>query len=435
MDRSPTAPFYEPLPPSAGPAITGPDAVHRAAYRGAVTGADAYRATRQAVQRLDDVLRTGNRFQRIDPLREIAFVAVGDAAVSQAMAVLDSLGERVTQGFLAGPLKPPPEVPFRSVVAPTAPPGRPAGTGVAASALELAGGLGEHDLLLVLVSPGSLGLLSEPPKGFGADAWRATVERWGSAGATGTELDLLVRLLSGGAAAGRLADAASGAQVETLVVDRGEGGVAVGGGPTRSPTDVERDRARATLERIGEWGRLDATVRASIGRDSSRRDPLPRSVQRPVVVAGPAEALRGAADAVGEKKWMPRLASIRLSGGPEAAAREFSASVEKLLIDQLPLARAAGREGIVAFGATYLEEVEGTDERPGMVRFLRTAQSLLTRRSVTVSIARTSGADSGEPPGYVVGATGMARGMAMRSGVTSVGELVVAQVPADVPPR
>jgi hypothetical protein len=434
MDRSPAWPFWEPFPPSSGPEIKGPDPVHVAAYRGAIAGADAYRAVRQAVRIEGDLLRIGNRFVTIDQYKEIGFVAAGNAAVSQALGLNDALGPRLTQGFLATPLVPPTQLPFQFRMLPPELPGQAGADKVVGAMDELARGLGAKDLLIVLLSAGSLGALSLAPPSIGDAAWRSWLNRLLDAGATGGELGAIARVLSDGLVGGRLAAAAGGAEVVTLIIDHGEGGVAVGGGPTRAVTPAERTAARSVLERVGAFEGLDATLRSRLAPGTTSLPALPLTVGRPVVVANPAEGLAGAADAVGERKWMPRLGALRLDGGPETASEAFLARIETLVGQYETAVHEAKRNGLVIFAMTTLGLAEGVDERPAMTRFLETAAAGMRRRDLTIGIMRTAGASDGGAPAGVIGAAGPPRGIRMASGITDVGCLAVGLVPMNVPP-
>ncbi|MCI4330845.1 MAG: DUF4147 domain-containing protein [Thermoplasmata archaeon] len=440
MDRSPTEPFYEPFPRSSGPPAKGPDPVHLLAYRGAVTGADAYRAVRSAVRVEEGVLRTGNRFVPADRYREIAFVAVGHAALSFALGLCDALGERLTQGLVIGPDPIPPEVPFRSIRVGDGWPGSVDAQATSESVLELASGLGERDLLLVALSPGALCHLAQPPNGWTGTAWAEWLRRASESGATGAEVASLARLSGRGAVAGRVALAARDASVVTLLLERGDGAADVGGGPTLLPTSVERASVRAMLERTGLWARMTAAETAPFLGPAALSPKLGGQVRRPVVVATPADALRGAADSVGERKYMPRLAALSIADPPEAAAERFLARVESVVEENRPEMIDAGRKGIVAFAALTLGLPEGVDEQPAFERFLAAVTSNLRRREMTVSLLRTAGSPSGHPspPGAVVGGTGprsgeragSARPLRMRSGITDVGLIAVALSPA-----
>lgn len=440
MDRSPTEPFYEPFPRSSGPSPKGPDPVHVLAYRGAVTGADAYRAVRSAVRVEGDVLRAGNRFVPVTRYREIAFVAIGHAALSSALGLTDALGERLTQGLVVGPDPLPPEVPFRSLQTTAGWPGEVDAEPTASAVLELAAGLGARDLFLVALSPGALAALATAPTGWGRDAWAAWLRSASERGATGAEIAALARLTGRGAVGGRLALASPSATVVPIVVERGDGAAGVGGGPTLLPRAAEREAARAVLARIGPGAAPPAGLEAGAVPLASAETAVGENIRRPVVVASPADALRGAADAVGERKYMPRLAALSIPDPPEAAAERFLARVDAVVEENRADMIEAGRKGIVAFAALTLGLPEGVDEQPALERFLAAARSHLRRREMTVSLLRTAGASDERraPPGAVIGGvddsrtrpSAGARALPMRSGITDVGLIAVALAPA-----
>ena len=195
-----------------------------AAYRAAVTAADAYRAVRQAVSVERGILRAGNRFTRLDRIREIAFVSLGNASASMALGVHRALGERLTQGFVAGPVPLPTEVPFRSAQVPPGTPGSSPALQVAAAVRELEAGLRSEDLLLLLLSAGSFSLLWEGAADRGSGlfglAERVRAQQGQAAAA------LVARVLSPGLVGGALGARAGGPRVETLVIDDGTGGFA-----------------------------------------------------------------------------------------------------------------------------------------------------------------------------------------------------------------
>jgi hypothetical protein len=433
MDRSPSFPFSVDEKGSKG---EGPDSLPRKAFRGAVTNADAYQATRAAVRVEGDVLRLGNRFVPVGKYREIAFVAAGNAAVSQSLALVHGLGARLAQGFLAGPDRAPPEIPFRWLQVPKGDPGSRAGVEAAGLSLELAAGLGPNDLLIVLVSAGAIASLAIPdptrtpmPTGDWISALRAS-------GASSREIALVEAVSFGGAVDGGLAEAAGAAEVQPIVVDRGDGGETVGGAPTRRLLPAERELARAALERA----RARTVVRPSdwpAPRSSGPGSPLPSTVGRPVVVAAPDDALRGAADAVGEKRYLPRLAQRFYPGGPEKVAQEFTGRLDELLRTEAGALAHGDREGLVAFATATFDVPEGLDERPAIHRFLAEARPRLRHRGALIGGFATSGGEVPADPagGFVeagpssMGEVLRVRGVPMQPGITDVGCLILAVVP------
>jgi glycerate-2-kinase len=435
--RFPGEPFSADRLPTGPPAPPGVDPVVPAIYRAAVTGADAYRATRQGLRRTGPILRLGNRFVPMAQYREIAFVALGSAAVSQALAASAALGEALTQGYVVGPDPLPREVPFRSrTLALRAATGDE--DGVADEVLELARGLGPSDLLVLLLSSGSAGYLTQPPPPLSPDDWADLLAEAARRGASSRESAQIVRALGGGAAGGRLAEATR-ADIASLVVDRGDGADLVGGGPGRPLTPADRQGARAAVRRLHLMDRLPVPMQARVDPGAPRAiDPTPSG--RPVAVATPADALRDAGDAAQAKRWHPSLAELRLEGGPEAAARHL---IERTVAVRRagPPEGAGGRapKGLVTFAATTLDVAEGADDGPAVSRFLEAAATGLPWRDGSVVLLRTAGSAPDAPaPGAIIGAgragspsAGAAiRPLRMRSGITDVGLVAAVLVPS-----
>jgi glycerate-2-kinase len=442
-----------------------------AAYRAGVSGADAYRGVRGGLRRDGPTVRLGNRFVALAGFREIAFLAVGSAATSCALATVAALDERVTQGFVAGPETLPPEVPFRSERVTLRHSFGEAGASSAGPALELAGGLAASDLLIALLSPGALLALADPPEGIGTAAWAELLGELRSRGATAAELARVVRVVGGGAVGGALS-AVTPATVLTLVVSRGDGASLVAGGPTWPIARSEREEVRALVDRLGMHDNWPTTLARRLDPGISARSVA--TPPRPVVVAEPPDALREASAALAERRWIPRLAGMRFDGAPETVAATFVRRAEEVASavggSAAPLASAEAaaeaadegiglppgwaaslnrlgsslggpREsrGVAVFGATTLDLPDGIDPSAAEARFLSTAAATLRHRHVAIGLFRTAGAapNATRPPGAFVRATdapqvargAVPSGFPMRAGITEVGHLLVGLVP------
>ena len=440
--RFPAEPFAPDRLPEGPPAPTGVDPVLPAIFRAAVNGADAYRTTRAGLRRTGPILRLGNRFVPVARYHEIAFVALGSAAVSQALAASTALGETLTQGFVVGPDPLPREVPFRHRVVPLRPAPSPS-DGVPAEVLELAGGLGPKDLFIVLLSNGSTGYLAEAPSGLSAEEWQTLLVDVAHLGGSSRDAALVARALGRGAAGGGIARSTR-ADLATLVVDRGDGADLVGGGPTRVVGPEERVTARAILERTGLLGRLPSSIAATLAPDSSRPTGADGDVgTRPVAIVQPADALRDAGEEAEAKRWHPTLLELQLGGGPDAAARDIVERADAYLRRHTrPEDRGGARspKGVIGFAATTLAVPEGADEGPAMERFLQEVAGALPWRFASVAALRTRGAPAtGPAPGGVVVASRsgrrtdgvVVRPLRMRPGITDVGLLLAVVVPID----
>lgn len=434
---------WDPFPPGEAEP-KGPDPVPSLAYRAAVTAADAYRSVRLALRREGGTLRVGNRFVPEGRYREVAFLAFGHAANSMALAALHAVGDRLTQGYLAGPEAVPPELPFRSVTTAPGWGGDPVAASVVGAATELAAGLSEQDLLLVLVSPGALRALTLPPSGMTAEEFSTLLATAHERGASGREVGLLGRVLGTGGVGGRLAASVSRADVATFVVDRGDGPGTVGGGPLLPVAPHERIEARAILSRLQLSESIPAPSRDALAPAGDTPIELPGRLARPVVVASPGDALRAAADALFDKGWTSRLAFLQVREGPEPSADRFLQRTDDLLRAEA-LDPESRTKGVVCFAMMTLGLPEGVDEGPALGRFLWQAQAGLRRREMSIGLFRTvGGLGSPEfPAGAVIGAPtdgtaewrrGRARAVPMRLGITDVGLLAVAVSPTPTTP-
>jgi glycerate-2-kinase len=425
---------WDPFPPEeADPG--GDDPLLARLYRAAVEGGDAYRAVRSAVRRDQGTLRVGNRFVPDGRYREVAFVALGRAASSMALAALHVFGDRLTQGFVAGTEAPPASVPFRSETVPDGWGGDAAAPRVLEATREIAAGLRESDLLLLLVSPGAIRSLLLPPPGLEGDGFTALLRTVHEHGGTSQEVGRLARVLGSGGVGGGLLPDTTAADVQCLLVDRGDGPLLVGGGPTFPVSDEEREGVRATLERTGLLDTLPVAARARLGAAPTP----PASHRRPVVVAGPAEALRAAGDAAFDKGWTARVGAIGLAGDPRGAADRFLETVEGVVTAEA-LGDNARTKGRLVLATTTLDVPEGVSEEAACVAFLARAGAGLRRREMSVGVFRTAGpvgparafggAVVGRPldPGSTVPPQ-VPRPLRMRAGITDVGVLAAAVVP------
>ncbi|MCI4372357.1 MAG: DUF4147 domain-containing protein [Thermoplasmata archaeon] len=425
---------WDPFPPET-PEPKGPDPIHRTGFQAAVTAADAYRSVRFALRREEGVVRVGNRFVADTRYRQVAFVALGNASGSMALAALHVFGDRLTQGFLAGPEPVPEELPFRGVIVPPGLPGFGKATEVVQAVTEIAEELGPQDLLLLFVSPGALRALCVPPPGILPEEFARLLGTAASAGAVGREVALLARTLGEGGVGGRIGAAAHRVDLATFVVDRGDGAGLVGGGPIDAPSVAERTEARAVLERCGLASSLPGPVLDRLTPGAAAL-PIPPRVARPVLVAAPSDGLRAAADAVFDRGWTSRLGFLEIRESPEAAAETFMARAGELIAAE-QLTTESRTKGVAVFAMTTLDLLEGVDEGPALGAFLNRASSLLRRREMSVGLYRTAGAigSAAFPPAAVFGPStdpkarvrpNRARALPMRGGITDVGLLAVA---------
>jgi glycerate-2-kinase len=428
------------------------------AFRTAIEGADAYRAVRAGLRLHDDILRIGNRFVSANRFREIAFVALGNAAGAMALAAQEMLGERLTQGLTAGAVPAPDALQFQSVRVPDPWPGSSPATAALASVLELVGDLHAEDLLLVLLSPGAFSITAGPPTGWDPGRWRELLQDVASRSGPINAVRV-ARVLGTGAAGGRLGAAVREPLVVTLVIDRGEGPEWIGGGPT-VPLRPEEPVAVRNL--------VAGTVGSDAGRIASAL--VGRNVLRPVVVTGPADAIEAAGNLLAGQGWISRMVSLHLPGAAEDAASQFVTGMETIRRDQVAeprrLATSAGEpasdgggrlvlplpttatpavnarpesRGLAVFASATFNTIEGAERSEDVRAFLQSVSRQSVRREAYVGALRTAGeiAGRGEGAGNWLGrrigadptAEPVIETFAMRPGFTDVGTMLVGFVP------
>ncbi len=434
-----------------------PRAPFERAFRAGIEGADAYRAVRAGLRLHDDILRIGNRFVAVDRFREIAFVALGNAAGAMALAAQQMLGDRLTQGLMASAVPAPDALQFQSVMVPDPWPGSSQGAAALASVLELSGDLKAQDLLLLLLSPGALSVTAGPPSGWDANAWRDLLQRV-TVRSGPIDAVRVARVLGTGGVGGRLGAVANEPLAVTLVIDRGEGPEWVGGGPT-VPLGLEEPTAVRTL--------LSGTVDVDAARSPTPR--MGRNVHRPVVVTGPADAVEASGNLLAGQGWISRMVSLHLPGSPDEVAARFVEGMETIRRDQVaeprrlstdaeerasetgrlylpvpstatPVAQSRPESrGLAVFASATFNTVEGGEGSDEVRAFLRAAARQSTRREAFIGALRTAGEISGRGGvagnwlGRRVGADASSEPavetFSVRAGFTDVGTLLVGFVP------
>ncbi len=216
--------------------------------------------------------------------------------------------------------------------------------------LELAGELGPDDLLLALISGGGSSLLAAPVAGVSLQELRAVTKALLGAGATIHDINTVRKHLTR-LSGGRLACAASGAQVLALILSD-----VVGDDPTHiasGPCAPDPTTCADALERLQRFGitapasvqrHLDACTRGSGGETPKPGDPCFRRAENRII--GSAGASLAAAARHFEQHGLPAIVlSERVSGDAQAVARQHAALARAL--PRRPLVLLSGGETTV----------------------------------------------------------------------------------------
>jgi hydroxypyruvate reductase len=260
----------------------------------ALAAADPAAAVRRCLVFRDGDLRLAGR--RIRVRGRLFLIAMGKAAVPMTKAALEQVGDRLEAGIAAGPAAALFELP-RSIE--TFAGGHPLPNEQSLAAGEWLAGLlssvGEHDLVLALISGGGSAMLELPAPGVTlADLQKVNLGLLRS-GFPISDVNVvrgaLSRLKIGG-----LARMAAPARVAALVISDvpGDELAAVASGPTVLAPDPRR-RARTILERAGLWPSMSDAVHSALSAPRPGREGLAQPLT--LLVASNRGAVRAAARA------------------------------------------------------------------------------------------------------------------------------------------
>jgi hydroxypyruvate reductase len=306
-----------------------------------LAAADPKRLVRKALARSPRGLKVLGKVQSVDG--RIALMAVGKAAVAMAAAAEETLGDRLSEGLA---ITVAPSVPLARTRVRLA--GHPVpdarGLEAAREALALAEGLGEGDLLLLLLSGGGSALLPAPAAGLTLEDKAGATQLLMRAGATIHELNTvrkhLSRLKGGG-----LARAASPARVVALVLSDvvGDDLSTIASGPT-VPDPTTYAEALGVLEARGVADQVPAAVRVHLERGargeipetSKPGDPLFRRVTTAIVGSN-----RLSVDAAARRARSLGFRPVVLTTRLEGEAREVSRALVSILRECVESGRPA----------------------------------------------------------------------------------------------
>jgi glycerate 2-kinase len=221
--------------------------------RAALAAADPASAIRRYVRREGDVLYVADQCYHLGDYERVYVVGGGKAAVPMAAAIVDILGERLTEGVVvtkyehAGGWS----VPRLQIIEAGHPVPDENSVRGARAVADLADQATERDLIICLISGGGSALLTLPVPGLTLADLQALTDALLRCGATINEVNA-VRKHCSGIKGGNLARLAAPAQLVTLVLSDvvGDPLDAIASGPTVPDTTTVAD-AREVLGRYG----------------------------------------------------------------------------------------------------------------------------------------------------------------------------------------
>jgi glycerate 2-kinase len=318
-------------------------AAARAALGEGLRAADPRRLVLRQLERRGDVLEAGGVRHRLGRGR-LALVAVGKAAVPMARAAEEALGRRLDQGLAVSTATGGALDRVRLLTA-SHPVPDARGLAAATEVESLARGLGERDLLLVLLSGGASALLPSPAEPITLEDKARTTALLLRAGATIHETNAvrkhLSRLKGGG-----LARAAAPARVVTLVLSDvvGDDLSTIGSGPT-VPDPTTFGDALSALRRLEILDDVPAPVRERLlagarGELAETPKPADRAFRRAAtrIVGSNRLSVEAAARAARRAGLRPLVLTTRREGEAREAARVLVAVLRECVDSSRPAA-------------------------------------------------------------------------------------------------
>ena len=297
-----------------------------------------------------DVLRVGGRFYPLADYDRIFVVGGGKAGAPMAAAVEEVLGERITAGAVnvkhgytlaAAARKPASRI---QIVEAGHPVPDEAGRQGAEHITQMLTGLGERDLVLVLISGGGSALLTLPSPGISLSDVQTLTGILLRCGATINEINTVRKHISQ-IKGGQLARLAYPATVVALILSDVVGNPldVIASGPT-VPDPTTFAEAWAVLERYGIVdeipdsivSRLQAGLAGQVPETPKASDPVFTRVQN-VIVGSNEIAAQAAVDEAREQGFNALLLSTYIEGEAREVARVFAGIAKGMVRHGWPL--------------------------------------------------------------------------------------------------
>lgn len=248
-------------------------------YRSAVNAADPAKCIDRHLNLQGDNLELPGHSLKLQQDGRLILLAFGKASIRMARAAIQILDNRLSHGLVIAPTSSSSALPdsIRMIFG-----GHPVPTPGSLAAGEevqgLLGGLGPHDIALVLISGGGSAMLELPKPGLGLDELQMVTRLLLQSGAPIDQINLVRKALSQ-TKAGGLARLAAPALVVGLILSDVVGNPleAIASGPT-IPENIDPEDVRKLLEEYRLWDTLPNSVRQAIYRSPAASQPGPKPI-------------------------------------------------------------------------------------------------------------------------------------------------------------
>ena len=325
----------------------------------AIGSADPYEAVRRSLQLVDNRLVVSGKEFKVGG--RVYLLAFGKAACSMARAVLDTLGEMITEGIIvtkygyAGNCPRSPNVRVVEAGHPV-----PDENSLLAGRLgvELARKVGENDILLVLISGGGSALFLLPEEGISLEDKVRTNELLLKSGARIYEINTVRKHISA-VKGGKLAKRVRGTVISLILSDVvGDPLEAIASGPTVKDPTTFQDAYRI-LNLYGVWERLPESVRRHIERglsgkaEETLKEDLPNVHN--FIVGSNSLACEAAKRKAEELGYNAEILTTTLEG----EAREIALAVGSIVQEIARCDRPLRKPAVLIAGGEWTVTIEG----------------------------------------------------------------------------
>ncbi|ACS34059.1 glycerate kinase type-2 family protein [Thermococcus gammatolerans] len=325
----------------------------------AIESADPYLAVKRNLRvQGDNIVVAGKNF----PVEgKIYLLAFGKAACSMARAVVDTLGERIEEGVIItkyGYAKDCPKMERLKVIEAGHPiPDENSLLG-GKLGLELAGKVGENDILLVLISGGGSALFLLPERGISLEDKIQTNELLLKSGAKIYEINTVRKHISA-VKGGKLAKRVRGRVISLILSDVvGDPLEAIASGPTVKDPTTFQDAYRI-LKLYGVWEKLPESVKRHIelGLEGKAEETLKEDLPNVhnFIVGSNTLACESALAKAKELGYNALLLTTTLEG----EAREIALAIGSIVQEIAKYDRPVPKPAVLIAGGEWTVTIEG----------------------------------------------------------------------------
>lgn len=394
-------------------------------FAAALDAVDPYRAVLNAAHIEEENLVVAGVPYGLAAYGRIIVTGAGKATARMALAVEELLGERISKGLVI--VKQGHKAPLRSIeqVESSHPVPGAAGAAGTRRVLDILRDADERTLVICLLSGGASALLAAPADGLTLEDKQQTTMLLLNAGASIAELNAVRKHLSA-VKGGRLAQAASPAQVVTLILSDviGDRLDVIASGPT-TPDESSFSAAWAVIEKYGLQEQIPARVRDRLQRGLAGQEAETAKAGDPcfdrtqnAIVGGIGQALAAAAEKARQLDFVTEIADAGLQGEARDAARMLVRRTYATLA-----AMRAGERRCLLWGGETTVAVHGSG-KGGRNQELALAFALEIEGAAGVSML-SAGTDGTDGPTDAAGAMvdGEAAARARQAGLDPVAYL------------